>query len=165
MSSRPPKKPGASRRMARRCSGVAAGGQREKDHLQEEHHEVGQAEQHPVLTEGIGDSKRGNEHGRRRGEDHQPRGDYLLSRYGVGQPRVTRPRRPQYREQRGGLQHPQPREVIDEEAGYLGEGEDEDQVEEQLQRSDTLLDRIPALRYHTRRACRAHPMSYFPSRL
>ena len=67
-------KPGASRRMARRCS-ARLGGQREKDRLQEEHHEVGQAEQHPVLTEGVGDGKRGYEHGRRRGEDHQPRGN------------------------------------------------------------------------------------------
>jgi hypothetical protein len=30
------------------------------------------------------------------------------------------------------LQHPDPAEVMGEEAGYLGEGEDEDQVEEQL---------------------------------
>jgi hypothetical protein len=38
-----------------------------------------------------------------------------------------------HHEQRSTLQHPDPREVMGEEAGYLGEGEDEDQVEEELQ--------------------------------
>jgi hypothetical protein len=33
--------------------------------------------------------------------------------------------------------------VIGEEAGYLGEGEDEDQVEEQLEEGDTLLAPVP----------------------
>jgi hypothetical protein len=48
--------------------------------------------------------------------------------------------------------------VIGEKAGYLGKGEDEDQVEEQFERSDALLVRVSALYLHTRRASRAHPM-------
>jgi hypothetical protein len=36
--------------------------------------------------------------------------------------------------------------VIGEEAGYLGEGEDEDQVEEQLEGGDALLGGIPTFR-------------------
>jgi hypothetical protein len=52
--------------------------------------------------------------------------------------------------------------VVGKEASHLGEGEDEDQVEEQFERSDALLGDIPALRHRTRRARRAHLM---PSRL
>jgi hypothetical protein len=36
-----------------------------------------------------------------------------------------------------------------EEAGYLGEGEDEDQVEEQLERGDALLAPYPGSSRHT----------------
>jgi hypothetical protein len=36
--------------------------------------------------------------------------------------------------------------VIGEESGYLGEGEDEDQVEEQLEGGHTLLVGVSALR-------------------
>ena len=44
-----------------------------------------------------------------------------------------------HHEQRGTLQHPDPREVMGVETGNLGEGEDEDQVEEELQGLDALL--------------------------
>jgi len=36
--------------------------------------------------------------------------------------------------------------VVGEKAGHLGEGEDEDQVEEQLEGGDALLGRIAAIR-------------------
>ena len=64
---------------------------------------------------------------------HQPCWYHPLGRHCVGQPRVSTPRPPQPREQRGALDSPGPREVIGEEAGYLGEGEHEDQVEEQFE--------------------------------
>jgi hypothetical protein len=60
------------------------------------------------------------------------------------------------------LQRTGPREVIGEKAGYLGEGEDEDQVEEQFQRRNALLGEIPALSRRTCRARRAHPMPSYP---
>src|SRR3712207_1295339 len=46
--------------------------------------------------------------------------------------------------------------MIGEKAGYLGEGEDEDQVEEQFERSDALLVSVSALRRRRCRTCRAH---------
>jgi hypothetical protein len=41
--------------------------------------------------------------------------------------------------------------VIGEEAGHLGEGEDEDKVEEQLEGGDPLLVGVSALRLYLRR--------------
>jgi hypothetical protein len=41
--------------------------------------------------------------------------------------------------------------VVGEEAGYLGEGEDEDKIEEQLQGGNTLLVGVPALLLYLRR--------------
>jgi hypothetical protein len=141
-----------------------AGGEGVEEHLQEPHHEVGQPEDDPVLAEGIGDGQGSNQHGRHRRQDYQPRGDYLLGGHGVGQPRVSAPRPPQRRQQRRPLDHPDPSEVIGEEAGYLGEGEDEDQVEEQLEGGDALLGGIPALHSRRCRVHRAHPMpSHRPS--
>ena len=52
-----------------------------------------------------------------------------------------------HHEQRGTLQHPDPREVMGEETCYLGEGEDEDQVEEELQGGDPLLVSDPGWRH------------------
>ena len=44
-----------------------AGGEHEQHHVQEPHYEVGQAEEYPVLAEGVRDGERGYEHGRHRG--------------------------------------------------------------------------------------------------
>ena len=97
------------------------------------YYEIGYPEDHPVAAEGARDGQRGHEHGSHRAEDQQPRGDRLLCRHGVCKPRVTSPYGPKRREQRPTLQHPDPGEVMSEEGCYLGEGEDEDQVEEELQ--------------------------------
>jgi hypothetical protein len=75
------------------------------------------------------------------------RGDHLLCRHGVCKPGVTLPCSPKRREQRATLQHPYPREVGGEEAGYLGEGEDEEQVEEELQGGDPLFAPDPGWRH------------------
>jgi hypothetical protein len=64
----------------------------------------------------------------------------------ISEPRVSTPRPPQHREQRRPLDHPDPGEVVGEKAGDLREGEDEDQVEEQLEGGNALLGRIATFR-------------------
>ena len=55
------------------------------------------------------------------------------------------------------LQHPGPRKVIGEEAGYLGEVEYEDEIEEQFQRGSPRLDGVLVSSLRRLRPGRAHP--------
>lgn len=57
----------------------------------------------------------------------------------VRQPRVPSPRPPQGAEEHEGLEHATPRRVGGKEAGDLGDGEDEDQIEEQLEGCNPLF--------------------------
>ena len=105
--------------------------------MKEAHHEV-------RPTEGVGHGKRGNEHRRHRREHDKTRRRRFLRPYGVvGQPGVAYPRPPERREQRQASGQAGPGGMIGEEPGHLCYGEDEDKIEEQLERGNPPLLEVP----------------------
>jgi hypothetical protein len=94
---------------------------------------------------------------RHRGEDDEP-DDALLRVHDAGEPGVADPAPPQHAEHEHPLREPLPRRRVGHQRRALGEREDEDEVEEQLERRDALA---PAHhRGDARRAARrggAHP--------
>ena len=92
---------------------------------------------------GVGPERRGrgqghDQHGGRRREDGQANGAFLRVE-GVRQPGIGGPRPPQGREEEDAAQQPVCAQVLREEPGDLRDGEDEDEIEEQLERRDPLL--------------------------
>jgi hypothetical protein len=93
--------------------------------------------------EGIGSKRRGrregdDEHGGGRGEHGQADAAFLRVE-GIRQPGVCRPCPPQNCEEEEAAKQPLPGLVLREEIGDLGDGEDEHEIEEQLEWSDPLL--------------------------
>ena len=79
-----------------------------------------------------------DQHRGRRGE-HDQANAALFGVEGVRQPGIGGPRPPQRSKQERATQEPFPALVRGEEPGHLRDGEDEDEVEEQLQRRHPLL--------------------------
>ena len=79
-----------------------------------------------------------DQHRGRRGE-HDQSNAALFGVEGVRQPGIGGPRPPQRGKQEPAPQQPFPALVRGEEPGHLRDGEDEDEVEEQLERRDPLL--------------------------
>lgn len=100
--------------------------------------EVREPEQHAVGVEGLRDGERDEQHGAHRPEHGQAHGA-LLGVERVGEPGVRRPRPPERGEDEQPAAEPLPGGVGRHEAGDLRDGEDEDEVEEELERSDALL--------------------------
>jgi hypothetical protein len=99
------------------------------------HNEIGDAEGDPVTAEGARRCKRHHEH---RGEHGEPDGAFLGIE-GIRQPRIRRPGPPQHAEQQQGPHEATPRRAAREEGGHLGDGEDDDKVEEELEGRDPLF--------------------------
>jgi hypothetical protein len=124
--------------------GVVAGDHDEHHQVHDPEGEVAQGQDQgtvqparPVVVR-LGDAQREQEHRGHRREHHD--GDRgLLGADHVGQPRVARPRPPQQHHDEDALHHRPRADVLRHERGHLREGEDEDQVEEQLERGDRRL--------------------------
>ncbi len=100
--------------------------------------EVRDTEQHRVVSEGARHRQRGGEHRAHRGEHHQPDAA-LVDVHRARQPRVHAPRPPERSEGEHPTENPVPRRVVREQDRDLGKGEDEGQVEEELERGDLVL--------------------------
>jgi hypothetical protein len=102
---------------------------------------VGDREQQCVVSEGLGRRERRHEERAHHGEHEQPlealvRGDV------VGEPGVGAPGPPQRGQHQQALPEPLPGRVVRHEQGDLGQREDEDQVEEELERRYALLGAV-----------------------
>src|SRR6266851_7759434 len=102
------------------------------------HDQKGDAENHTVPAEHLGDGQRRNEHPRHRSEQRAPY-RALICIGGVGQPGVGRPGPPERREDQETVTEAAPGRILRQHRRYLREPEDEDEVEEELERSDPLL--------------------------
>ena len=117
---------------------VALGGERVEPEVEQAHEHVGDPEEHGLGAEGAGDGEGDQEHRGHRPEHARPdRARLGLQR--VREPGVARPGPPQGGEDEQAAAHPRPGGVVRHELGHLGEGVDEDEVEEVLQRGDPLL--------------------------
>jgi hypothetical protein len=106
-------------------------GDREQDEVQGADEEVRDPEDDGLRTERRRRRECHDQHGGRCGEDRQSNGAFL-GIDGVRQPGVRPPRSPQRGKQKRPAQQSFPGLVGCEEAGDLGDGEAEDEVEEQL---------------------------------
>ena len=135
---------------------IAARGEREQRAVHDVDDEECNAEQDTVIAERRRDRKRRDEHGRHR---HQHRREHkaLVGIDRIRQPGVGSPRPPERGEDQQPLPEPTPRRIVQQHPRDLRERQDEDEVEEKLERSDAvyraehgfLLD----ARARTARAC------------
>ena len=100
--------------------------------------EVRDTEQQRVVSEGAGHRQSGDEHRAYRGEHQQPDAA-LVDVHRAREPRVYAPRPPERGEGEQPAKDPVPRRVVREQDRDLSEGEDEGQIEEELERSDLVL--------------------------
>jgi len=97
---------------------------------------VGRGEEEPVAAERAWHTERGDEEGGHRREDHEADGT-LLGVDDARQPGVPAPRPPEDRQREKALAEASPGRLAGHQGGALGQGEDEDEVEEQLERRDS----------------------------
>jgi hypothetical protein len=115
-------------------------GPREEPGVHRDHDGVGEAEGQPAAAEGARDGEGDDEERRHPGEEHDPPRD-AVGRHRVGEPRVAGVHPEDHRQHHGGADHPLGVRPARDHAGELGDREDEDQVEEELERRDA-LDRV-----------------------
>ncbi len=117
---------------------VSACSERVEREVHDVHDEEGDPEDDTVLAERFGDGQRGDEHRRHRNQ-HRPPDRALIGIDSVRQPRVSRPRPPERAEDQEAVREPAPRRIVRQHRRDLRESEDEDEVEEELERGDALL--------------------------
>jgi len=117
---------------------IVATNNRGEDEVDEADEKIGNAEQNGVGAEGARDGEGDAQHDRRRGEHREPDGAFVdVDR--ARQPGIGRPRPPDGRENQHPAEEPAPRRLAREQLRHLGDREDEDQVEEELERGDLVL--------------------------
>ena len=126
--------------------GIVASDDGGEDEMKEPDEEVGDAEQHGVVSEGARHRQADAEHRPHRGEHRQPDAA-LVDVQCARQPRVQGPCPPERREDEHPAEHSTPGRVVREQARDLGDREHEDQIEEQFERGDLVL---VAVLEHTR---------------
>ena len=99
---------------------------------------VGAGEEERVVAERPRDGERRDQH-RAHGGEHRDSNRPLFGVDRVRQPRVGGPRPPEHREDEHALDEAGPGRIVDDETGHLRQREDEDQVEEELERRHPLL--------------------------
>ena len=99
------------------------------------HDPVGHREPQAPVAEGLGDGERHHQQGDHHQQHHDPDGP-LLGVDEAGQPGEAHPRPPHDGQRHDAVQEPAPRQVVGHEGGALGEGDDEDEIEEELERFD-----------------------------
>ena len=121
---------------------IVATGDREEDDMENADDEIRDGEDQGLFPERHRRRQGHDQHRGRRGEHGQAYGA-LFGVEGVGQPGIGRPGPPQRGQQQPAPQEAFPGLVRGKESGHLGDREDEDEVEEQLERGDPLfaLDR------------------------
>ena len=100
--------------------------------------------------------ERGDEHRRHRHE-HRREHPVLPGVDRVRQPRIGRPRPPERGEDQEPLPEPAPGRIVQQHPRHLREREDEDEVEEQLERSDPMLNLERLLAHERRLTITRHP--------
>jgi hypothetical protein len=118
---------------------IAARDDRVGPEMQHPHRQVGDPEDHPVVAERARHGQRRDEHRAHGRQQHDAHGA-LVGPRGVAQPHVGLPRPPQRGEDGEPLDEARPRRVGRDEPRDLRDREDEDEVEEELERRDLLLD-------------------------
>jgi hypothetical protein len=116
---------------------VVAAGEHEEGDVGGAHEAVGDGEGEGEPAEGLRDAEGDDQQRGHRGEDddsHRP----LLGVDDAGQPRVADPRPPQHAEHQHASGQSLPARVMCHQCRALSDRKDEDEVEEQLQRSDPL---------------------------
>ena len=117
------------------------------------------------VAERVGHAEGDDQQRRHRGEDDQPH-RALLGVDHAGQPGVADPGPPEHAEHQQALGHPLPGRVVGHQRRALGDREDEDEVEEELQRRDPLAfapsraqprARVLAWSRHAGHPCNSHP--------
>ena len=109
-----------------------------EDEMKEADEEIGDAEQHRIVSERARHRQGDAEHGAHRGEHHEADAT-LVDIHRARQPRVHAPRPPERRENEHPAEDSTPRRIVREQARDLRHREHEDQVEEELERSDLVL--------------------------
>ena len=110
-------------------------GAKEHAGVNERHHQIAQAKGQPTGGKGGRDGDGDHQEAAHPDQQQQPDAE-LAWRYGVGQPRITPVHPPDIAEDQRHLEQTCRRRVLGEQAGQLGDGEDEDQIEEQFKRGD-----------------------------
>ena len=131
---------------------IAACCERVEREVHDGHDQERHAEHDPVTAERVGDRQCGHEHRRHRNQHRSPHSAFT-GIDGVGQPGVGRPRPPERAEDEETVPEPSPRRIIRQDGRDLREREDEDEVEEKLERSDPLLA-LDVLLAHSRTLAR-----------
>ena len=127
---------------------VAARSQRVEREIHDIHDQEGDSEHDTFVAERLGDGQRSDEHRRHRNHDRAP-DRALIGIDGVRQPGVRRPRPPERAENQEPVPDAGPRRVVREHGRDLREREDEDEVEEELERRDALFS-LDVLFAHSR---------------
>ncbi len=120
------------------AQGVVVGaGEHEEADVGDAEDAEGEGEGQRQVAEGLRHAERGDQQRRHRAEDDQPHGA-LLGVDHAGQPGVADPGPPEHAEHQQPLAQPRPGRVVGHQRRALGDREDEDEVEEELQRRDPL---------------------------
>jgi hypothetical protein len=106
--------------------------------MQQPDEQIRGAEEHGVVSERAGDGEGSAEHRAHCAENRQPDAAFVDVRR-ARQPGVGNPRPPERGEDEQSAQDSTPRRVVREQARDLRDREDEDQVEEELERGDLML--------------------------
>ena len=114
------------------------------------------AEDDTVAAERLRYRERGDEHPRHR-DQQRPEHPVVPGVEAVRQPRIRRPRPPKHSQDQEPLTDSVPGRVVQEHERHLREREDEDEIEEQLDRGDPMLDLERLLAHERRLTITRHP--------
>jgi len=118
--------------------GIVATDDGGENEMKQADEEVRDAEQHGVVSKGPRHRQGDAEHRAHRGEHHEPDAT-LVDIHRARQPRVDAPRPPEGGEDEHPAEDSTPRRVLREQSRHLRDPEHEDQIEEELERSDLVL--------------------------
>ena len=108
--------------------------------MHERHQDIADAEGHAARIEGGRDGQGDDQKSAHAEQEQQPQ-RWLAWRHGIGEPRIPAVDPPQVAEDQQGATEAQHGWRAGQNAGELGDGEDEDQIEEQLDGQDPGLRR------------------------
>ena len=111
---------------------VVGAGEHEETDVGDPHGPVGECEDEGEVAEGLGHAERDDQQRRHRPEHDQPH-RALLGVEHAGQPGVADPGPPEHAQHQQALGQPFPGGVVRHQRRALGQGQDEDEVEEELQ--------------------------------
>ena len=116
---------------------VVGAGEHEEGDVGDAEDAVGEGEGERQVAEGLRNAEGDDQQRRHRGEDHQPR-RHLLRIDDAGQPGVSDPAPPKHTQHQQPLGHARPGRMVEHQRRALGDRENEDEVEEELQRRHPL---------------------------